>query len=83
MVYSFAVHDTEPEQFVIHVVEEAAHRLRDAVNLKIDPKRIKNLALGPEASLEQVQIAVAHLDRWRGSAAQWMHDVEWQKWLQR
>jgi hypothetical protein len=81
--YTFLVDPDEPERFVVHIVEEAAHRLRHVVDLKIDPARVKGLSVPAGTSAGDVQAAVDHLDRWYRTGDYWKHDAAWQAWLAR
>ena len=80
MTYDYPVHDSEPERFLPHIVEEAAHRLRDVVTLKIDIARIVDLSLEGGFSL---QTAVDKLDEWYRGDEYWIDDQEWQNHIKR
>jgi hypothetical protein len=81
--YTYPVHPEEPESFLVHIVEEAAHRLRDVVTLKIDPGRIKGLEVKAGTPSEGIKPFVEHLDQWYRGKQYWKDDVAWQNHLAR
>ena len=81
--YTYPVHPKEPESYLVHIVEEAAHRLRDVVTLKIDPSRVKGLQIVAGSTSDDLAPYVAHLDDWYRGDQHWVDDLEWQKRLAR